>query len=479
MTSNRFRTAAAVTCVILAGCVSAPTTVPQVSQRPADTLGLGAQPGPAIADRWWTAFGDAQLDRVVDAALADNPSLAAADARLRVAQSMLSESRAATYPQATFDVQEQYTRFSETYMIPPPIGGTTRWFGTVQANLNWSLDLVGKQKVQIERARASTQAAALDGAGARLMLAGAVTQAYIALDRAYVLADVAEETLKQRQGIFDLTATRFESGLDNPANNKVAEALLAAAKVERTLALGAREIAEHQLAALTGAGAGAPALARPSLKTDALALPTTLPADLLARRADIAAAQSRISAAMAGRALAEKAFYPDIDLVAAAGWASIGLDPLFTGDSLQYGAGPAIHLPLFDAGRLRAQYAAATASLDQAVADYNGSLLTAVRETADALSTLKTLKAQADDLAHMRGAADAGVDLEERRYKNGLSPLLNVLNAQDLAIRARRDAAALSADLASSRVRLVMALGGGFDPAKPLQFSLDAGNAHE
>ncbi|MCA0200561.1 MAG: efflux transporter outer membrane subunit [Proteobacteria bacterium] len=479
MKSTFSRSATAMACLILAGCVATPPTTPHVSQRTAQSAGLGTQAGPAIDARWWAAFGDAQLDGLMEKALAGNPTLAGVDARLRVAQSMLSESRAATYPQATFDVQEQYTRFSETYMIPPPIGGTTRWFGTVQANLNWSLDIVGKQKVQIERARATTQAAALDAAGARLALAGAVTQAYIALDRAYMLADVAEETLKQRQGIFDLASTRFESGLDNPANSKIAEALLSSAKVERTLALGAREIAAHQLAALTGAGAAAPALARPSLNTDALALPTTLPADLLARRADIAAAQTRVAAAMAGRELAQKEFYPDVNLVGAAGWASIGLSPLFTGDSLQYGAGPAIHLPLFDAGRLRAQYAAATASLDLAVADYNESLLTAVRETADALSTLKTLQAQAGDLARMRTAADATVDLEARRYKNGLSPLLNVLNAQDLAIRARRDSAALSADLASNRVRLVMALGGGFDPAKTVQFSLDAGSSHE
>jgi NodT family efflux transporter outer membrane factor (OMF) lipoprotein len=479
MTSISLRSATAIAGLILAGCVATPPTAPQVSARTAQSLGLGAQAGPVIADRWWTAFGDAQLDGLVEKALADNPTLAGVDARLRVAQSMLSESRAATYPQATFDVQEQYTRFSETYMIPPPIGGTTRWFGTVQANLNWSLDIVGKQKVQIERARATTQAAALDAAGARVAIAGAVTQAYIALDRAYVLADVAEETVKQRQAIFDLTSTRFESGLDNPANNKVAEALLASAKVERTLARGAREIAEHQLAALTGAGAAAPTLTRPALKTDALDLPATLPADLLARRVDVAAAQTRVTAAMAGRELAQKAFYPDINLVGAAGWASIGLGPLFTGDSLQYGVGPAIHLPLFDAGRLRAQYAGATASLDLAVADYNASLLTAVRDTADALSTLKTLQAQAGDLAHMRTAADATVELEERRYKNGLSPLLNVLNAQDLAIRARRDSAALAADLAAGRVRLVMALGGGFDPVKPVQFSLASGNDHE
>ncbi len=477
MTSMSLRTATAAACLLLAGCVATPPATTQVTQRTPDSLGLGAQPGPVIVDRWWTAFGDAQLDRLVETALADNPTLAGTGARLRAAQSMLSESRAATYPQATFDVQEQYTRFSETYMIPPPIGGTTRWFGTVQANLNWSLDIVGKQKVRIDRARATAQAAALDAAGARLAIAGAVTQAYIALDRAYVLADAAEESLKQRQGIFALTSTRFESGLDTPANSKVAEALLAAARVERTLALGAREIAEHQLAALTGTGAAGPAPARPSLKDDALELPNTLPADLLARRADIAAARVRVIAAAAGRELAQKEFYPDVNLVGAAGWASIGLSRLFTGDSLQYGAGPAVHLPLFDAGRLRARYAGASADLDLAVADYNESLLTAVRETADALSTLKTLQAQAGDLAHMRAAADATVDLEERRYKNGLSPLLNVLNAQELAIRARRDGAALSADLASSRVRLVTALGGGFDPATSVQYSLDAGNA--
>ncbi len=479
MTWFHVRTAAALTCLMAAGCVSAPTTTPRVAALSGGELGLKGDAGAPVEAQWWRSFGDAQLDRLIDTALAGNPSLASADARLRLAQSMVSESRAATYPQATFDLQEQYTRFSETYMIPPPIGGTTRWFGTVQANLNWSLDVVGKQRVQIERAKATAKAAALDAAAARVMIAAAVTQAYIALDRAYILADVAEETLKQRQGILDLTSTRLESGLDSPASSKVAAALSAAAKVERTLALGARELAEHQLAALTGTGAGAVPLSRPSLKSEALKLPAVLPADLLSRRADIAAAQARISSAMAGRELAEKAFYPDVNLMGAVGWASIGLGPLFTNDALQYGAGPAIHLPLFDAGRLRAHYAAATATLDQAVADYNGALLGAIRETADALSNLKTLEAQAGDLAQMRAAADASVDLEERRYKNGLSPLLNVLNAQELAIRARRDSAALSADMAATRVRLVTALGGGFDPSNPFQLSQDSVPNHE
>src|SRR5262249_51404203 len=137
-------------------------------------------------------------------------------------------------------------------------------------------------------------------------------------------------------------------------------------------------------------------IARPQLKDGALSLPETLPADLLARRADIQAAQARIDATMAGREVARKAFYPDINLAAFVGFAAIGLSPMFSAQSLTYGAGPAIHLPIFDAGKLRADYAGATAGLDAAVADYNASVVGAVKQTADAVTQLRSLEDQAD-----------------------------------------------------------------------------------
>lgn len=447
---------------LLAGCVDAPSTVPSQTALKPVSLGLSAAPTPAIADRWWAAFGDPQLDALVDQALKGSPTLQVALARMREAQAQLSVSRAATYPQITLDGQDQRTHFSSNYIIPPPYAGTMRWYGQVQANLSWSLDLFGKEAAQVDAARSGADAAALDAEAARLALAGTVTQAYIALDRAYLLADVAEETVKQREAVLHLTQGRVNSGLDSKASDEQAKALLAIAKEDLIRANAARDLAVHQIAALIGRGADAYGIARPKLNRAALALPSMLPADLLARRADIAAAQARIAAATSGREAAHQAFYPDINLIGAAGFAAIGLSTLFNGSSGQYGIGPAIHLPIFDAGELRAKYAGATAQLDEAVASYNQSVVSAVKQTSDAVTQLQALEGQAAQQGEALRAAHASFDLAARRYRSGLSPQLNVLSAEDVLIQAKRQEASLSADLLSARVSLLMAMGGGY-----------------
>jgi len=447
---------------LLAGCVDAPSTVPSQTALKPQSLGLSAAPSPQITDAWWKAFGDPQLDALIDQALAGSPTLQIALARMREAQAQLSVSRAATYPQITLDGQEQRTHFSSNYIIPPPFGGTMRWYGQVQANLSWSLDLFGKQAAEVDAARSSSEAAALDAEAARLALAGSVTHAYISLDRAYLLADVADETVKQREGVLRLTAGRVNSGLDSKASDEQAKALLAIAKEDSIRAKAVRELAVHQIAALVGRGADAYNISRPKLDRSALALPAMLPADLLARRADIAAAEARIDAATAGRHAAHQAFYPDINLIGAAGFAAIGLSTLFSGGSGQYGIGPAIHLPIFDAGELRAKYAGATAQLDEAVASYNQSVVGAVKQTADAITDLQSLEGQAAQQREALRASNASFDLATRRYRSGLSPQLNVLSAEDVLIQAKRQDASISADLLSARVSLLMALGGGY-----------------
>jgi len=228
-----------------------------------------------------------------------------------------------------------------------------------------------------------------------------------------------------------------------------------------------RELAVHQIALLIGRGADAYNIARPHLDRAALELPATLPADLLARRADIAAAQARIEAAAQGREIARKAYYPDINLIALVGTAALGLGPLFSAGALQYGAGAAIHLPIFDAGKLDAELARSTAGLDESVADYNQTVLTAVKQTADALTEIRTLEDQAIEQRTALAAAQSSFALAGQRYRSGLSPQLNVLDAQNLLIDARRQSAALTADTASARVSLLMALGGGFTPEQP------------
>jgi outer membrane protein TolC len=169
---------------------------------------------------------------------------------------------------------------------------------------------------------------------------------------------------------------------------------------------------------------------------------------------------------MSGREIARKAFYPDVNLIALAGTAAIGLGPLFSSEAGQYGAGAAIHLPIFDAGKLRAQYAGATADLDEAVADYNGAVVNAVKQASDGLTNLNAISDEAAQQRAARKAAEQSFDLATRRYRSGLSPLQTALDAESVLIQTRRDDAALAADTASARVSLLMALGGGFDGAK-------------
>src|SRR3569833_1059457 len=462
----------------LAGCVSTPSTTPSEMALKPDTLGLSTDPAPQVADRWWTAFGDPQLDALVDKALTGSPTLAAALARVRAAQSQLAESRAATYPQVTGDGQVVRERLSKDYIIPPPFGGSTQWVGTLQANLSWSLDLFGKQQAQIDRAQATAHAAALDATAARLLLAGNVTQAYIALDRAYLLIDVAQEAVRRQEGVLTLTSGRVKAGLDATASEQQARARAASARQDLIRAQAVRELAVHQSAPLIGRGADAYDVAQPQLSQAALELPATLPADLLARRADIAAAQARIEAATQGREVARKAYYPDINLIALAGTAALGLGPLFSAGALQYGAGAAIHLPIFDAGKLDAELARSTADLDQSVADYNETVLAAVKQTADAVTEIQSLQNQAGEQRAALAAAQSAFALAQQRYRSGLSPQLNVLDAENLLITQRRNAAALTADTASARVSLLMAIGGGFTPEQPSTAST-SGYPHE
>jgi NodT family efflux transporter outer membrane factor (OMF) lipoprotein len=225
----------------------------------------------------------------------------------------------------------------------------------------------------------------------------------------------------------------------------------------------------HQLAALSGEGAGVYAqLRRPTLDPAAvLPLPAALPADLLAHRPDVLAARERIEGAEAGQAAARAAFYPDINLMAFAGTSAVGLGKLFVGNSAVYGAGPAIHLPLFDAGRLRAKYRGAAAEIDDAVSAYNESVLQAVRETSDQLSLVEALNAQIVRQQQSLDDAEAAYQLAEERYRAGVTTYLTVLTTETAVLSARREHVALVSDQAIARVNLLLAVGGSFDPQAP------------
>ena len=214
---------------LLSGC-AIPASQTMVTPLAGPSLGLSPEASPLIAADWWRGFGDPQLDRLVNDAVAGNPSLDAALARVTQAQAVLSTNRANDGPDVTLDAQEQYARLSGRYTIPPPYAGSTRFVGTVAANLSWNLDLFGRQKAAIEGARASVRAAALDVAAARLALSGAVVQTYIDLERAEAQAGIAKRTIATRENTLRLTNVRIRNQLGSKLDAQAATTLLAQAR---------------------------------------------------------------------------------------------------------------------------------------------------------------------------------------------------------------------------------------------------------
>lgn len=450
--------------VAVAGCVSTPGETPRERPIAATELGLQGPAYAAPAGQWWLVLDDPQLDLLVQEALARNPGLAAALARVRGAREQASIAGTSNDPQLAFDAQATREKVSANWIFPPPYGGSTFWLAQLGLNLSWNIDFWGRQAALIGQSGRVAEAASLDAMGTSLLLSSSVAQAYVELTRAKQLEALADRAARQRNHVLDLTRQRVQAGLDTDVELRGAEANVALVAVEREQARLAQEAAVHAIAALTGHGAtGYASIETPALDFEgALDLPQALPADLLARRPDIAAARMRIEAMQAGREAARASFYPNVNLAAFAGYNAIGLDRLFESDSQQFSATPAIHLPIFDAGRLKAEYRRAGADVDLATASYNETVLRAVREASDQLSRLASLDRQLADQALALAAAESAYQLAVQRHGAGIGSYLVVLNAETQVLNTRRQRVNLLADRTLARVALLVALGGSF-----------------
>ena len=466
--------AAAAAALLLAACASpGPQRSPQRLTEAA-SVGLTADATTATAwpdEHWWQRFGDPALSALVERSLAGQPSLRQAEARLRQAEAGVAATDAGRLPQvqASADLSDQ--RFTAKGMIPAPLAGATMWNNTVQLGASWELDLFGRQRAALDAAIGQQRAAAADVQAARVLLASQVAAHWFALARQQELQRLSQRSLQQREQVLALVRQRIAAGLDTAVERHQAEGLVAQSRAElEALAEGiARE--RHALAELSGQAP--PAL---SALDAALAplrsqpLPGALNADLLGRRADLVAQRWRVEAALKDVDVARTRFYPDVNLVAFFGLSSLGLDNLLNAGARTYGAGPAVRLPVFEGGRLRAQLAARGAEADAAVEAWNATLLRALREVADEVATLQALDRQQGAQDQATAAAEAAFDLALQRYQAGLGNFLSVLAADATVLTQRRAAADLKARHLGSEVALARALGGGYraDALPPL-----------
>ncbi|MFZ5548260.1 MAG: efflux transporter outer membrane subunit [Pseudomonadota bacterium] len=449
--------------LLLSGCATPGQPAQRLVLTQPAVLALPDVASPPAPGRWWALLGDEQLAGLVDRALRDQPSLALARSRVDRALALARVAEAADAPQANLSVEATRQRFTEHGLVPPPIAGSVRNTGTVQAALSWSPDWYGQQAAAVAASLGQARAAGADAAAAANTLAAQVTRSYIGLARLVAQREVAERTLAQREELRSLTSQRVAAGLDTRVEAVQADSALPDARAQIEALDEQITLARHQLAALSGQAPDALDALTPVLGHLALQrLPAGLGADLLARRPDVAAARWRIEAAGDEAKVARTAFYPNVNLTAFIGLNAIGLDNVFDAGSRQAGVTPALHLPLFDGGRIRAQLGGREAELNAAIAQYNITVLDAVREARDAIASLQSLARQRREQAAALEGAQTAHTLALQRYRAGLGSYLIVLNTETQWLAQRRQAVDLQARELDTGIALLRALGGGW-----------------
>ncbi|MBN3776394.1 efflux transporter outer membrane subunit [Burkholderia sp. Ac-20345] len=413
---------------------------------------------------WADQFGDGQLKILVGEALRSSPTLEQARARVAAAQAYSESARAGTMPRVDASYALTRQQFSGTALVPPPYGGSWQTENRGILGASYELDLWGKKREALKASVSRLQASRADAEAVRLTLTTSIARTYNQLAWLYLLRDIAQQEIARREQIDRITAGRIATGLDTEVERETARANLATSRATMKSLDGQILTTRYEIAALLGAGPDRGLqIERPVLGTgDDVRLPDNLPADLVSRRPDIVAARWSVDAIAHDVKEAKAEFYPDINLSAAIGLDAFGFGRFLTAASRTASAGPAIHLPIFDAGELRAQLKGRYADFDSAVATYNQALVTALSDVATQIAGVRSTDAQLVDAQTAQQAALRAAGLALTQYKAGLTNQLTVLNADVNAFSADQRVATLRMTRRDRQIALASALGGGF-----------------
>lgn len=470
--------------MVLAGCTVGPNfrappppAAPGYTDRPVPAA-IPAAPGApmqrlvegmAVPDRWWTQFGNDALTALVEEALTANTDLAVAEATLRQARAQAGVVQGAQLPAVDLGYQSERARTSRS--LSGVLADDKRYLYTLhtaQVTINYPMDVFGGLRRRTESARASAEMQAHRAQAVRQTVAA---NTVLAVMRSASLSDqirATEASIGASRTLLDLFRRRQALGQIGAADVAAQETALAQAEGTLPPLLRAAARQRSALNVLLGREPGAPSpdplpLARLVLPAD---LPLSLPADLVAQRPDIRAAEAQLHAASADVGVAIAARLPSITLSANYGGKAIEFDRMFAGGNPFWSIIGGVAQPLFRGGALKRQQQAAEAALDGAKAQYRGVVLTALADVADTLAALQTDADALRSAATASAAARRNLDFVTRQLQLGDVGTLEVLNAANANAQAQVQFAQARAARFADTVALYQALGGGWTPAK-------------
>jgi outer membrane protein, multidrug efflux system len=451
---------------LLAGCAVGPDYRRPAVAEPAMFRGQAAADAASLADLpWWEAFKDPALKGLIDEALRQSYDVRIAAARVEEARAQAGVARSQFFPQLDYRGGVQRTR-NIAAILGVPQGGepTTNDLYNVGVSMSWELDIWGRIRRSNEAARANFLASEDARRGVWLSLVSDLARAYFELLSLDVRLAIARDSTGAFQATFDLFEDRFRFGVASRLQTTRAEGALGAAEAAIPDLESQIVAKENQINLLIGKSPGpvprgAPMYAQAVVPT----VPAGLPSTLLERRPDLREAEQKLVRANALVGVAKADFFPRLSLTGLVGAASPELTALTSGGAFLWSVAAALTGPIFQGGRIKANYEAQLAVWEQARLQYEQAVLAALREVSDALTLLAKLSDAETGQARAVRALEEAVAHAMDRYRYGLANYYEVLEAQQLLYPAQGILAQLRRDRLVAYVQLYRSLGGGWN----------------
>ena len=413
-------------------------------------------------DDWWTVYRDPVLDRLETQVASTNPNVAAAIARHDEAVADLSQARSGFFPTIGAEASVERQRQSDNRPLRGADQPSVYNTGTVDVGISYDLDLWGKIRNEVAAGRAAMQASDADLDSVRLSLQASLADAYFNLRGLDEQQKLLDDTIDTYQRALKLTLSRHAGGIASDLDVSRAQTQLDTARAAVDDIAARRALYEHAIASLTGTPASNFALAPVADAGYLPAIPSGVPAALLQRRPDIAAAERRVAQANAQIGVAKAAFFPDLSLGLDGGYQSDSLSPWLMAPNEIWSVGPSLVFTLFDGGRREAMTNEARAKLAENGAKYKATVLQAFQQVEDNLAQLHHLGDEATQQDQALVAAQRTLQLSMSRYRDGVVSYLDVVTAQTTELSTQITSLNLDTRRLLASVGLIEALGGGW-----------------